>query len=151
MAHQEIRESQQTSQGTGCHSANNATVEDLHQEIQQETVDAITNLATTTTANRATVKTLMATNIRLSKDTIAVNQKLVKRMEENKTLQAKSTGGGRGGDRELQKIKGPFYCFCCGSGMWHRSRTCCSKKPGHKDDATKDNKMGGSTAIFKSE
>ena len=70
-------------------------------------------------------------------------------MEENKKLRAKSTGGGCGGNREGHKTKGPFYCFRCGSGVWHRSRTCWSKNPWHKDDATEDNKMGGSTAIFK--
>ena len=33
--HQELRKSQKTSQGAGYHSANNANMEDLHQEIQQ--------------------------------------------------------------------------------------------------------------------
>ena len=151
VAHQKLRKSQQTSQGVGYHSANNATMEDLHQDIQQETVDTIANLATATAADQATVKTLTATNSLLSKEIISVNQKLVKLMEENKHLRSKSTGWGRGGDREGHKTKGPFYCFFCGSGVWHRSRTCWRKKPGHKDDATEDKKIGGSTAIFKSE
>ena len=77
VTYQELRESQQTSRGTGYHSANNATMEDLHQDIQQETVDAIANLATATEANRATVEILTATNSQLSKEIIAVNQKLV--------------------------------------------------------------------------
>ena len=77
IAHQELRELQQTSQGAGYHSANNNTMEDLHQDIQQENVDAIANLATATTSNQNTFETLMATNSQLSKEIIVVNQKLV--------------------------------------------------------------------------
>ena len=46
-----LRESQQVSQGAGYHSAKNATMEDLHQDIQQETMDTIANLATASTAD----------------------------------------------------------------------------------------------------
>ena len=149
--HQELCESQQTYQGVGYHSANNATIEDLHQYIQQETVDAIANLAKATADDQATVETLTATNSQLSKEITVFNQKLVKLMEENKNLRAKSAAGSRGSDCEGHKKKGPFYCFHCGSVMWHRSRTCWSKNPGHKDNATEDNKIGGSAAILKSE
>ena len=124
-------------------------MEDLHQDTQQETVDSIANLATATAANRSTVETLTATNSQLLKEIITVNEKLVKLVEKNKNLRAKSAGGGRGGNCEVHKTKVPFYCFCCCSGVCYRSRICWSKKPGHKHDATEDNKMGGSTDIFK--
>ena len=68
-----MRKFQQTYQGAGYHSANNATMEDLHQEIQRETVDAISNLATATVSDRATVGELTDTNSRFSKEIIAVN------------------------------------------------------------------------------
>ena len=83
-------------------------MEDLHQEIQQETVDAIANLATATVADQATVETLMATDSCLSKEIIVVNQKLVKIMKENFKNQSKISGVGRGGEREGPKTKGPF-------------------------------------------
>ena len=114
-------------------------MEDLHQKIQQETMDAISNLVTSTTAYQATVKKLMATNRNLSKEIIAMNQKLVKIMEENKKLRAKIAGGSRVGKSKGPKTKGPFYCFFYGSGMWHHSRTSWSKKTGHKEDATEGN------------
>ena len=63
MAHQELRESQQTSQGLVYHSANNAFVHTANDsDLQQETADAIANLATATAADRATVATLIETN-----------------------------------------------------------------------------------------
>ena len=107
-------------------------MEKLHQEIQQETVVAIVNLATTTTADQTTVETPMATNSRLSKEIIVVDQKLVNIMGGG--LRAKSAGGGRVGERELLKTKGPFYFFYCRSGVWHHIRICWRKKPGHKYD-----------------
>ena len=50
VARQELHKSQQTSQGVGYHSSNNVTIEDLQQEIQQENVDTIANIATATAA-----------------------------------------------------------------------------------------------------
>ena len=69
-------------------------MEDLHQEIQQETVDTITNRATATTADQATDETLTAINSQLSQEIIAVNQKLVKLMEENKKIEPNPPVGG---------------------------------------------------------
>ena len=68
-----------------------------------------------------------------------------------KKRRPKTASGGRGDEHEGNKSNGPFYCFCFGSGVWHYIRTCWSKNPGHKDEATKKNKMGGSMATFKTE
>ena len=73
--HQELHELQQTSQGAGYHSSNNATMEDTND---------IANHATSPTADRATVETLKATKIRLLKEIIAVNETLVKLTEKTK-------------------------------------------------------------------
>jgi hypothetical protein len=165
LAHQELRESTHTSKGSGFHSANNAvTQDDFNHDIQQETVDAIANLATATASDRATVASLTATNSRLTLELIAVNAKLVKALEANKQRQVTTTGGrsntttrGRAstttnGDRERsQKTPGPHYCFKCGSNVWHTSARCWSKKAGHQDEATEENKMGGSTQKFQAE
>jgi hypothetical protein len=56
-----------------------------------------------------------------------------------------------GGCNHCQKRQGPHYSFRCGSSVWHSSLACSSKKAGHKDAATKENKMGGSTKVFKQE
>jgi hypothetical protein len=57
-AHQELRESQLTTQGAGFHTANAVTFD----EIQIQTADALANLATTTASDRSAVSALMTTN-----------------------------------------------------------------------------------------
>ena len=87
MAHQELRKSYQTSQGAGYHAANNAFVQTAADtDLQQETADAIANLAT---ADRATVATLIETNSKLAQELITVNSKLVIALESNKRLTSK--------------------------------------------------------------
>ena len=67
MAHQELHESQQTSQGAGYHATKNVFVQTADEsDLQQETADAIANLATTTADDRATVATLIKTNSKLT-------------------------------------------------------------------------------------
>lgn len=60
LAHQELRESQVTSQGAGNHGAN------LAYELQQETTVALANLATTTFSNHSAVLQLSSTKGQLS-------------------------------------------------------------------------------------
>ena len=61
-AHKEWHKSQSTTTGAEFHSANLLQEEDTTQIYQQETVNAIANLATATASDRATVATLTATN-----------------------------------------------------------------------------------------
>ncbi len=68
-AHQDFRESQVTSPQFGYHNANAAF------ELQQDTATAIANLATATTANRATFSNLTATNSILTNE-LAQNKKM---------------------------------------------------------------------------
>ena len=104
------------------------------------------NLATGTAAERATVATLIETNSKLTQELITVNSKLVVALESKTCLTAKL-----GSYRTKQKNKGPHYCYTCDSGQWHSSNRCRTKVAHHKDEATKDNKMGGSTATFKTD
>jgi hypothetical protein len=155
LAHQELRESQQTSQGSGYNSANNVQNDD-EAYIQHETAEAIANLATATASDRATVASLTATNSKLTLELIACNAKLVKALETIKSQgQPNREPGGSGRNRrqatQRQKTQGPHYCHTCGSGVWHASSSCWSKKSGHQDAATEENKMGGSTKAFKQE
>ena len=69
-AHQEWRESQVTTAGTGFQSANHLYQQEnqlANHLYQQEKVDAITNLATTTASDCDSVAALTATNITLNK------------------------------------------------------------------------------------
>ena len=110
VTHQEIRESQKTSQGAGYHSTNNATMENLRQDIQQETVDAISNLATATAADRAIFETPTATKSQLLKEIIAVNQNLVKLVEEKQFASQIHRWGPRRRSQRTQD-KGPLLLF----------------------------------------
>ena len=91
MAHQELRESQTTLQDASYHSANNAIMHtgDDGSDLQQDTVDVISNLATATAADCTTVATLIKVNSKLAGELININAKLVKALESNKYLSSK--------------------------------------------------------------
>ena len=157
LAHQELRESTHTAHKSGFHSANSAMGNQEEQnDIQQNAVDTIANLAKATAADRTTVATLTATNSRLTQELISVQAKLVRALANNRngpttsdTTPRDATPRDASGNRVRgQKTQGPHYCFRCGSGVWHASAQCWSKKPGHKDVASEANKMGGSTKVF---
>jgi hypothetical protein len=157
LAHQELRESKQTTRATGFHSANNASPTT---DLQLETAEAIANLATATASDRSTFATLTDTNSKLAAEIIALNSKLMKALMQNKTLTSQlsvcgSGGSGSGGappanngGKRRQQNKGPMYCWSCGSGVWHNGTTCWHKAAGHKPDATEAAKQGGSTVTF---
>jgi hypothetical protein len=73
LAHQELRDSQLTSNQAGYQSANNAHAS---YDIQQETALAIANLATATASNRSTVASLTSTNSSLSTELTQATAKL---------------------------------------------------------------------------
>ena len=59
--------------------------------------------------------------------------------------QGRGRGGGRGGAPLRYPRRYNLYCWTHG-GCGHLGGACRDKKPGHKDEATFENKMGGSTA-----
>jgi hypothetical protein len=120
LAHQELRDALHTSKSAGLQSANNAMESDQH-NIQQDTVDAIANLATATAANRSTVATLSATNSKLVAEILVLNAKLVKALEANRNGGPDRSGRNERNGRTGQKKQGPHYCYRCGSGIWHPS------------------------------
>ena len=67
----------QNETGTPNGAAHNATAIPDDQYLQQETVDAISNLATATASNCATITQLTATVERLTAELVTVNAKLV--------------------------------------------------------------------------
>ncbi len=58
--------------------------------------------------------------------------------------QGRGRGAGRGGAIRYPR-RYNVYCWSHG-GCGHHGRSCRDKQPGHQDDATFENKMGGSTA-----
>ena len=131
-----------------------------------ELSEAMVNFATAAAVDRATVANLLANINRLSTEIAIASAPLVIALATNATLTlslASSGGrglggwgrryrGGAGGEPNLRsRVGGPtgrFYCWSCGDFCYHSGGRCCSKKPGHKDKATIDNKMNGSTHSF---
>ena len=161
LAHQELRENAAAGSFSG--QANSAARD-------TELSEAMANLATATAADRTTVSTLTATVSQLTADLAAINAHLVTALATNATLtstiaqmggRGRGSGRGRGGGRgrgaegttssTTSRVGGPtgrFYCWSCGSFCYHSSPRCRSKKDGHKDVATEENKMNGSTHSF---
>ena len=80
-AHNEWRKYQSTTTGAEFQSANILQEEETTQLYQQETVDAISNLATATASDRAMVATLTATNRTLTLALTACQLKLVEALK----------------------------------------------------------------------
>ena len=159
LAHQELRESSVMRQGPFS-QANNVGFSNFNgtnNGHEGEIAEAIESLATATAADRSanaalttTVADLTAQLAAAHKQLAAVNAQLITSQKNAKQ------GGGRGGGRERSekfksRIGGPtgrHYCWSCGDHCYHKSQTCRSKLPGHKDNATADDKMGGSSNSF---
>ena len=158
LAHQELRENVTVGQ-RHFNQANNVGQDD-------DIVDAMANLATATAADRSAVAALTDTVSNLTTQLAEAHTQLAKVNAQLVTAQRNAnTGGrarGRGGGRTTTatasrdeafqaRVGGPsgrHYCWSCGACCYHASPKCRSKKPGHKDDATVDNKMNGSTHSF---
>jgi len=125
-AHQELREERQTIRSAGYSSANNVF------ENENQMAVALANLASATTADRNTIATLTETNAKL----VSEIAKLTKKLSELAMKQSK---------KEKKKRDGSEYCWSCGYKVNHTSKNCRWKKQGHKDEATANDTMGGST------
>jgi len=157
LAHQELRDNAAVGNMAG--QANNAAHD-------TELSEAMVNLATATAANRNTVSTLTLTMSQLTTDLAAINAHLVTALATNATLAStivqmggRGRGGGRGkfGGRgrgrgsepsRVGGLTGRFYCWLYGACCYHSGSRCRSKKYGHADESTADNKMNGSTHSF---
>ena len=123
------------------------------------------NLATATAADRitnavltATVADLIAQLVEANKQLTKVNAQLVK--AKGSAQRSSGCGGGCGGSDNAAdtattafqaRIGGPtgrHYCWSCGDYCYHSSPRRRSKKTGHKVDATREDKMGGSSYSF---
>ena len=117
LAHCEFRETRTTTAGGGFASANSADIHSYYHPndaYQQETVDAIANIASAnaTAYDHEYVYTLNATVVTLTTELAATNAKLIKALVETTKLTATvgelchTTNKTRGGGRH--------YCWSCG-------------------------------------
>ena len=160
IAHNELREEQQTTRGAGFHA--NAV-----QDLQQETATAIANLANATLADRETMTAMQANISTLTTQLSEANAKLVDALNVCTTLKellatrnssngnGGSNGGGRnGGGRNTgggnsSSSQYVHYCWTHGILSGHTSAECTRKADGHKDEATAADKMGGRTTKWR--
>jgi hypothetical protein len=147
-AHQEYRESQVTTPGaSGFLADENSSLSD-----QQETIDAIANLATATAADRTAVANLTTTVSDLTTALAKSNSKLVSALERitalTQQLSTSKTGSHRSNGRlpaSADSSGRSHYCWTCGYRSPHSSWNCESPGEGHQKRATRANTMSGST------
>ena len=159
IAHNELRESQQTTRSAGFHANNVQEMEGL----QQETATAIANLANATLADRSTMTSMQATIATLTTQLADVNHKLVEALNSNSTLKEtiaagtgnRNNGGGAGRNGNSNNGGGYtatqyiHYCWTHGPKSSHPSSGCSRPAEGHPAAATHDNKMNGRTTKWK--
>jgi hypothetical protein len=141
-AHRQHKQMQgETATNDGYHSANAAMTQNEDQ-MAEDTIDALENLATYTAADIGVVAALTQ-----------ANSHLVKQLEENaselrelKVLLNQERRDRRGPRNSA--LSASNYCWNHGYkvGKTHTSLTCNTRNPGHKAEATRDDSMGGSQA-----
>ena len=149
--HQELCKSQATTAGAGYHAANLVDHQASNQLYQQETVDAITNLATSTASDRASVATLTTTNSNLaaaltlsSKNLVTALQDVARLTGTITELRRKTGYQSIATAPELRWAK-RHYCWTGGYACKHSSSDCPSPATGHQKGATRAKRLGGST------
>ena len=136
-------------QQTGYHSANNVVMAPALQDGPNIT-EALDNLAMATVNDRNIIAQLTQANSELT----ATNKKLVQQMEEAlKSIKILMDNDVKREKERSDRTKAynerfdPMgYCWSHGYKVTHdhNSCNCTAKKPGHKDNATRANTMGGS-------
>ena len=121
-------------------------------EYQQDTVEALANLATATASDREAVANLTSTNKALMDELAKVNAELINALKKINfmgqtiaDLKAKNSNT----TSPTPTLGHNHYCWSCGFKSPHPSYKCINKKQGHQDKATKYNIMDGSKATYK--
>jgi hypothetical protein len=134
-SHREFRDATGTTAGSTNYQSNNA----VH---QQDTIEAIANLATATSHDRQAVSTLTSTNSALTKELTIVNAKLVTALLANTKLTAQLATNL---PNTIERPDAWHYCWSCGYKQTHYSSKCPVPKEGHQKGAKAADTMGGST------
>ena len=142
--YQDLKENQVTTTS----SAYQATA-----EYQQDTVDALANLATATASDREAVANLTATNKALMDELAKVNAELITALKKINSmgliiadLKAKNPSNT---SPSTPTTGHTHYCWSCGFKSPHPSYKCDVKKEGHQDKATKYNTLNGNRNNYK--
>jgi predicted RNase H-like nuclease (RuvC/YqgF family) len=117
----------------------------------QDTVDAITQLATATASDRGTVAILTTTNAKLATQLEAAHAQIAQLKNKIATLKNKiatlknKIKPAWQGKRPIKTKNNHSYCWSHGYQVAksHTSATGNMKKSGHQDAANKNNPMGG--------
>jgi predicted RNase H-like nuclease (RuvC/YqgF family) len=119
-------------------------IEQGRDESIQDTVDAITQLATATASDRGTVATLTTTNAKLATQLEAAHAQIAPLKNEIATLKNKIKPDWQG-QRPVKTTNNDSYFWSHGYQVAksHTSASCNTKKSGHQDAANKSNTMGG--------
>jgi hypothetical protein len=145
-----------TASGAGYHTANVAEYYDpTPLPANRGFVTVVANLVTATSADRETVATLIKAIATLTeqlkaKDIWAKSQEAeLKRLlgEQGIATPIAAAGPTKAYVRKSHKTKNDNYCWSHGYqvGLNHTSANCTKKAPGHKDNVSKANIMGGDT------
>jgi seryl-tRNA synthetase len=118
-------------------------IEQGRDESMQDTVDAITQLATAADSDRGTVATLTTNNAKLATQIEAANAQIAQLKNEIATLKNKIKPAWQG-QRPVKTTNNDNYCWSHGYQVakTHTSATCNMKKSGHQDAASKSNTIG---------
>jgi hypothetical protein len=125
----------------GFHSAN-AAMTQTEDQMDEATIGALANLATSTAADRGVVAALTQANARLVKQLEETSSEL----RELRALHHQERHD-RWGTRNVNATA-KKYCWTHGYkvGRNHTSFTCTTRNPGHKTEATRADNSGGSQA-----
>ena len=162
-SHREWRLSLRNKTGNPYGAAHNATAHPDDRYLQQETVDAIADLATAITSHRANIAQLTATFKRLRVELVTVNAKLATALQPHRSSQGIRGGRSRGGGQRSstttptgavldtrtndQDLEPPIhYCWMCVPGCRHNSAKFPAPATGHVYTATKQDMKGGAEA-----
>ena len=110
------------------------------QESNDETSEVLQHMANSA-AQQQVVPQLMAQMVDLLQKMTVMQQKMSDQQSSTPSLSTTTSSS----SRRRRRTNISFYCWSHGACA-HPSPDCKSKRPGHQDAATFENKMGGSTA-----
>jgi hypothetical protein len=141
-AHRQHKQMQGESAATAGYHSSNAAVGKTEDQMAEATIGALANLATETAADRGVVATLTEANARLVKQLEDNSNEL----RELKALIKKERFEKRGQRSFNPSPNNYFWTHGYKVANTHKSLSCNFPKQGHKREATRSDKMGGSQA-----
>ena len=142
-SHQDWQELQVTTAGAGFQTANAAV-------YHQDTVEAIANLATATSSDRAAVAVLSATNITLSTDLMVCQAKLAVALQDvtkisNQNSDLRRQAANQTKFNPASKPTNQHYYWNHGYKCDHPGFTCPAPGAGHEPKVARRDTKGGTT------